>query len=108
MSWSRLVPTRRDGHVAIAPSLLSADFSRLGDEIRAVDLIAGAGRHQPDALPSSQRAVDDTDKHNDTEISVVPAVHEHGLERGVHIACRRRQARDNGLKHIVNTKPRLG
>lgn len=40
MSWSRLVPIRKDGHVAVAPSLLSADFSRLGEEVRAVE---GAG-----------------------------------------------------------------
>ena len=43
MSWSQLAPTRntRGGAAAIAPSLLSADFSRLAEEIRAVEA-AGA------------------------------------------------------------------
>jgi ribulose-phosphate 3-epimerase len=46
LSWSQLVPANRaqrarNGSTAIAPSLLSADFSRLGEEIRAVDA-AGA------------------------------------------------------------------
>jgi len=37
LSWSQRDPIRKDGSVAIAPSLLSADFSRLGEEIRAVE-----------------------------------------------------------------------
>ena len=41
MSWSQLVPTDRpvptDHRVAVAPSLLSADFARLEDEIAAVE-----------------------------------------------------------------------
>ncbi|MEJ2719920.1 MAG: ribulose-phosphate 3-epimerase [bacterium] len=39
MSWSQLVPTdrRTDSSVAVAPSLLSADLSRLGEEIGAVE-----------------------------------------------------------------------
>ena len=42
MSWLHLVPAERAGasteRVAVAPSLLACDFSRLGDEIRAVEL----------------------------------------------------------------------
>jgi ribulose-phosphate 3-epimerase len=46
LSWSQLVPVERarrakNGPTAVAPSLLSADFSRLGEEIRAVEA-AGA------------------------------------------------------------------
>ena len=37
LSWSRLVPIRKDDHVAIAPSVLSADFSKLEDEVRAAE-----------------------------------------------------------------------
>ncbi|MFQ5510949.1 MAG: ribulose-phosphate 3-epimerase [Candidatus Krumholzibacteriia bacterium] len=39
MSWSQLVPNRaHEGHeTAVAPSLLSADFSRLQEEIRAAE-----------------------------------------------------------------------
>jgi ribulose-phosphate 3-epimerase len=39
LSWSQLVPTdRATGHrVAVAPSLLSADFSRLREEVEAVE-----------------------------------------------------------------------
>jgi ribulose-phosphate 3-epimerase len=41
LSSSLRVPIRKDGVVAVAPSLLSADFSRLGEEVRAAE-IAGA------------------------------------------------------------------
>ena len=40
MSWSQLVPSERHratDHAAIAPSLLACDFSRLEDEVRAVE-----------------------------------------------------------------------
>ncbi len=37
MSWSQRAPIRKNGSVAVAPSLLSADFSCLGEEIRAVE-----------------------------------------------------------------------
>ncbi len=37
MSSSQRVPIRKDGSVAVAPSLLSADFARLGDEVRAAE-----------------------------------------------------------------------
>ncbi len=41
MSWSQLVPTERPvntgNQTAVAPSLLSADFTRLADEIEAVE-----------------------------------------------------------------------
>ena len=41
MSWLHLVPSDRAGasteRVAVAPSLLACDFSRLGEEIRAVE-----------------------------------------------------------------------
>ena len=43
MSWSQLVPSdqQNDKRIAVAPSLLAADFSRLEEEIRAVEA-AGA------------------------------------------------------------------
>jgi ribulose-phosphate 3-epimerase len=39
LNWSQLVPNSKlgDGDVAVAPSLLSADFSRLEEEIRAAE-----------------------------------------------------------------------
>lgn len=37
MSWSQLVRTRDGGSAAIAPSLLSADFSRLREEVEAAE-----------------------------------------------------------------------
>ncbi|MFH1755778.1 MAG: ribulose-phosphate 3-epimerase [Candidatus Latescibacterota bacterium] len=39
MNWWQLVPTerRRDHHVAVAPSILSADFTRLSEEIARVE-----------------------------------------------------------------------
>jgi ribulose-phosphate 3-epimerase len=37
LSSSQRVPIRKDGSVAVAPSLLSADFSRLGAEVQAAE-----------------------------------------------------------------------
>jgi ribulose-phosphate 3-epimerase len=37
LSSSQRVRIRKDGSVAVAPSLLSADFARLGDEVRAAE-----------------------------------------------------------------------
>ena len=37
MSWSRLVPIRKDKHVAVAPSVLSADFSKIAEEVHAAE-----------------------------------------------------------------------
>lgn len=37
MSWSRLVRTRDGGSASIAPSLLSADFSRLREEVETAE-----------------------------------------------------------------------
>lgn len=41
MSWSQLVPTKGGSQhaVAVAPSILSADFSHLADEVRAVEAV---------------------------------------------------------------------
>ena len=49
MSWSQRVPTRKDGSVAVAPSLLSADFSRLDEEMRAAER-AGADLFHLDVM----------------------------------------------------------
>ena len=49
MSWSQRVPTRKDGSDAVAPSLLSADFSRLDEEMRAAER-AGADLFHLDVM----------------------------------------------------------
>ena len=49
MSWWQRVPTRKDEWVAVAPSLLSADFSRLGEEIQAAER-AGADLFHLDVM----------------------------------------------------------
>jgi len=49
LSWSQRVPTRKDGSVAVAPSLLSADFSRLDEEVRAAER-AGADLFHLDVM----------------------------------------------------------
>ena len=50
MSWSQLVRDSNSQHaVAIAPSILSADFSRLEEEVRAVET-AGADLHHLDVM----------------------------------------------------------
>jgi ribulose-phosphate 3-epimerase len=49
LSWSRLVRIRDGGGVVVAPSLLSADFSRLKDEIEAAER-AGADLFHLDVM----------------------------------------------------------
>lgn len=51
MSWSHLVQNSRrgDGEVAVAPSILAADFSRLGEELRTAEA-AGADLFHLDVM----------------------------------------------------------
>jgi ribulose-phosphate 3-epimerase len=49
LSSSPRVPIRRAGRIAVAPSLLSADFSQLGDEVRAAER-AGADLFHLDVM----------------------------------------------------------
>ena len=74
----------------------------------AVDLIGRIGADHLDALALFQRAVEDTYKHDDAEIGVVPAVDEERLQRRVDVALRRRQARDDGFEHVGNAEAGLG
>ena len=64
MSWSQLVPTERpvrsDNETAVAPSLLSADFSRLAEEIAAVDGVEVRFDPSPGIAPAN---VDPGDIH---------------------------------------------
>ena len=47
----------------------------------AIDLVAAVRRHHLDALALLQVAVDNANEHDDAEISVIPTVDEHGLQR---------------------------
>ena len=56
----------------------------------ALDAVERAGLHHADAVALAQDAVEDADEDDDAEVGVVPAVDQHGLERGVRVALRGR------------------
>ena len=91
--------------------LAGAEFVRrrqLGREhADAVDVVGCAGPHHADALALFQRAVDDAHQHDDAEIEVIPAVDEERFERGVAVALRRRQARDDRFEHLRHVQSGL-
>src|SRR5262249_28378221 len=60
------------------------------------------------ALALLQAAVDDAGEHDNTEVRVVPAVDQHGLQRLRRVAFRGRQALDNGFKHGFDVEARFG
>src|SRR4029078_13517589 len=63
-----------------------AHFLFGAEDADTIDLVGGAGRHQPDALALVEPAVEDTHQHDHAEVGVVPAVDEEGLERSVRLA----------------------
>ena len=73
----------------------------------AIDIIGGVRAHHADALALLQHAVDDAHQHDHAEIDVVPAVDQQRLQRGVAVAFRRRQARDDRLQHLRHIQSSL-
>ena len=78
------------------------------EDADALDLMCGAGCHQPDLLASSELAVLDPHEDDDAEIGIVPAVDEQGLQGRGRVALRRRQALDQCLQHILDPEPGFG
>ena len=57
--------------------------------------------------PRRRHAVDDADEDDDAEVGVVPAVDQHGLERGGGVALGGGQAGDDGLEHVGDAEAGL-
>ena len=74
----------------------------------ALDAVERAGLHHAHAVALAQDAVEDADEDDDAEVGVVPAVDEHGLERGVRVALRGGQAVDDGFEHVGDAEAGLG
>ena len=53
-----------------------------------VNIIGGIGAHHPDFLALFQFAIDNAHQHDDAEISIIVTVNQHGLQRGIRIACK--------------------
>ena len=79
------------------------------EDAGALDEVFCVGLHHADGLALLQAPVDDAHQHDDAEIGVVPAIDQHGLERGVDVAlARRRQLVDDGLQHVGDADAGLG
>ena len=74
----------------------------------ALDGVEGAGLHHADAVALAEGALEDADEDDDAEIGVVPAVDEHGLERGVGVAGGGGEAGDDGFEHVGDAEAGLG
>ena len=68
----------------------------------------GVRAHHLDLLALFQHAVEHAHEHDDAEIGVIPAVDEARLERRRLVALWRRQARDDGLQHVLDADAGLG
>ena len=74
----------------------------------SIDEVGRAGGHELDLLALADRAVDDPDEDDDSEIGVVPAVDEHGLGGAVGVAFGRRDLGDDGVEHFLDPDSGLG
>ncbi len=68
----------------------------------------GAAGHELDLLALADRAFDHADEDNHAEVGIVPAIDQHGLERGIGIALGRGDAGDDGFEHVLDPDARLG
>src|SRR5690606_5893644 len=65
-------------------------------------LVAAARGHQLDALPLLEHPLHDAHEDDDPEVSVVPAVDEHRLQRLVPLTLRWRKLFDNGFENSLD------
>ena len=73
-----------------------------------VDAVAGACLHHLDLVALADHPIHDADHHDNAQIGVVPAVHQHRLQRRVAVALGRGQARDDGLQDVRDAQTGLG
>ncbi len=86
-----------------------AGLAQLGrEDADPLDLVGRVRAHHADALVLAQGAVDHAHEHHHAEISVVPAVDQKRLQRGLAIALGWRQAMHDRLQHLRHVLPGLG
>ena len=95
-------------HADLAGTELVDELQLRREHAGAIDLVGGLDADHADALAFPEHAIDDPHQHDDAEISVVPAVHQQGLQRRVAVALGRRQAGDDRLQHIGHAEAGLG
>ena len=78
------------------------------EHAQAVGAIDGVTGHQTDALVALERAVDHAHQHHHPDVVVEPRVDDHGAQRRVDLAARRRHASDDGLENVVDALAGLG
>ena len=66
-----------------------------------------SGLHQLYLLTLFQHALAHPDQRHDAEITVVPAVHQHGLQRLLAVALRGRQALHQRFQHLIDVRKGL-
>ena len=64
--------------------------------------------HQLDTVAFGQAAIDHPHQHHHTDISVVPAVNNHGPQSAFRIATRRWNTRHHGFENFVNAHAGFG
>src|SRR3546814_3934131 len=68
----------------------------------------GATCHELDLQPLLENAVHYTDQNDHAQIRIVPAIHEHSLQRRCAIALRCRDLRDDLFEYLVNADAGFG
>src|SRR3546814_4773909 len=68
----------------------------------------GATCHELDLQPLLENAVHYTDQNDHAQIRIVPAIHEHSLQRRCAIALRCRDLRDDLFEYRVNADAGFG
>ena len=70
-------------------------------------MVLGAVLHHHDGVALLEHPVHDPHQNNHAKITVIPAVHEHRLERRRAVALGRRQKIDDGLKRFLDANTGL-
>ncbi len=78
------------------------------EDAQVVGVVGRPGGHHPDALALGEAPVDHAHQHDDADIGVEPAVDDHGAQRAVGIAARRRHAGHHRLQDLVDPHASLG
>ena len=68
---------------------------------------SGAGHHL-ETLALEEAPVDHAHQHHHTDVRIEPAVDDHGAQRAVRVAARRRHLGDDGFENFINAHASLG
>src|SRR3546814_14549884 len=83
-------------------------ISDWSSDVCSSDLMLGATCHELDLQPLLENAGHYTDQNDHAQIRIVPAIHEHSLQRRCAIALRCRDLRDDLFEYLVNADAGFG